>query len=435
MQNLAVAPQPIVGDQTVPGATMPVSIFMIFIEGKHMTDSASLAGITVLDLGQIYNGPYATFLMAMAGARVIKVESLKGETLRGPAENSSAAYPFMMLNQNKESISLDLKSARGLEMFKKLVEKADVVLENYAPNTMDNLGLSSETLLEINPQLIYAAGSGYGRSGIHRDYLAMDLTVQAMSGIMSVTGFEDSPPLRAGVPLCDFLGGVHLYGAVVTKLFEREKTGKGAVIDIAMQDTVLPTLASVFGAYYFHDRKVQKRTDNRHAALTLAPYNVYETNDGHVSIICVRDGHWRSLLRAIGRDDLLDDEALKTRDGRAKRMQEVDGIVSDWTCQRTKLEVLERLQAGGVPSAMVRDVEEVLSDQHLHDRGMLRDIEHPVMGEVTLMNSPLNIAMGENVEARLPPKLGEHNELVYGGLLGLSREEIEELAETGIIGN
>ena len=414
---------------------MFVSISIKLIEGEHMTDSASLAGITVLDLGQIYNGPYATFLMAMAGARVIKVESLKGETLRGPAENSSAAYPFMMLNQNKESISLDLKSEKGLEMFKKLVEKADVVLENYAPDTMDNLGLSAETLLEINPRLIYAAGSGYGRSGIHRDYLAMDLTVQAMSGIMSVTGFEDSPPLRAGVALCDFFGGVHLYGAVVTKLFERKSTGKGAVIDIAMQDTVLPTLASVFGAYYFHGRKVQKRTDNRHAALTLAPYNVYETNDGHVSIICVRDGHWRSLLRAIERHDLLDDEALKTRDGRAKRMQEVDGIVSDWTCQRSKQEVLEILQAGGVPSAMVRDVEEVLTDQHLHDRGMLRDIDHPVMGEVTLMNSPLNIAMGENVEARLPPKLGEHNELVYGGLLGLSREEIEELAATGIIGN
>ncbi|MBV1932229.1 MAG: CoA transferase [Porticoccaceae bacterium] len=395
---------------------------------------ASLSGITVLDLGQIYNGPYATFLMAMAGARVIKVESLKGEALRGTSEVSSAAYPFMMLNQNKESISLDLKSARGKELFKALVKKADVVLENFAPDTMENLGLSAETLLEINPKLIYAAGSGYGRSGIHRDYLAMDLTVQAMSGIMSVTGFADSPPLRAGVALCDFFGGVHLYGAIVTKLFERQTSGKGAVIDMAMQDTVLPTMASVFGAYYFHGRQVQPRTDNRHAALTLAPYNVYETNDGHVSIICVRDGHWRSLLKAIGRDDLLDNEALKTRDGRAERMEEVDAIVSAWTRRHSKSEVLDKLQAGGVPSAIVRDVEEVLADQHMHDRGMLRDIDHPVLGDVTLMNSPLNIAMGETVEARLPPALGEQNNLVYGELLGLSEEAILELTDAGVIG-
>ncbi len=399
-----------------------------------MTDAASLSGITVLDLGQIYNGPYATFLMAMAGARVIKVESLKGEALRGTSETSSAAYPFMVLNQNKESISLNLKSDKGLEMFKQLVEKADVVLENFAPDTMANLGLSAETLLEINPKLIYAAGSGYGRSGVHRDYLAMDLTVQAMSGIMSVTGFEDSPPLRAGVALCDFFGGVHLYGAIVSKLFERQSSGKGAVIDMAMQDTVLPTMASVFGAYYFHDRQVQQRTDNRHAALTLAPYNVYETNDGHVSIICVRDGHWRSLLRAIGRHDLLEHEAFKTRDGRARCMQEVDDIVSDWTRLHSKSEVLEKLQAGGVPSAMVRDVEEVLADQHMHDRGMLRDIHHPIMGDVTLMNSPLNIATGETIEARLPPALGEQNDLVYGELLGLSQDDIMELVKTGVIG-
>lgn len=399
-----------------------------------MAEQASLAGTTVLDLGQIYNGPYATFLMAMAGARVIKVESLKGEALRGPSPVSSAAYPFTMLNQNKESISLDLKTDRGREMFKKLVEKADVVLENFAPDTMENLGLSAQTLLGINPKLIYAAGSGYGRSGIHRNYLAMDLTVQAMSGIMSVTGFADSPPLKSGVALCDFFGGVHLYAAVVTKLFERESTGKGAVIDMAMQDAVLPTMASVFGAYYFHGRQIQQRTDNRHAALTLAPYNVYETRDGHVSIICVRDGHWRSLLKVIDRCDLLDDATLKTRDGRAQRMQEVDDIVAGWTRLHSKATVLEKLQAGGVPSAMIRNVEEVLTDQHLHDRGMLRDIHHPVMGNVTLMNSPLNIAMGESIAARLPPALGEHNESVYGELLELSPAEIAELAETGIIG-
>ncbi|HIG43836.1 MAG TPA: CoA transferase [Gammaproteobacteria bacterium] len=393
----------------------------------------SLAGIMVLDLGQIYNGPYATFLMAMAGARVIKVESLVGEKLRGRGANSSAAYAFLMLNQNKESISLNLKSDRGREIFNQLVEKADVVLENFSPDTMSNLGLSAEKLLEINPRLIYAAGSGYGRSGLHRDFLAMDLTVQAMSGIMSVTGFAGSPPLKAGVALCDFFGGIHLYGAVITKLFERERTGKGAIVDVAMQDSVVPTLATVFGAYYYLDQQVQERTDNRHPALSMAPYNVYAASDGHVSIICVRDGHWRGLLKAIGRDDLLDDEGLKTMAQRSERMSEVDDIVGTWTLKHTKHDVLLALQAEGVPSAMVRDVEEVLGDQHMHDRGMMRDIEHPVFGDVTLLNSPLNVATGSAVEPRLPPGLGEHNELVYGEL-GITTEEMQQLIVDGVIG-
>ena len=395
---------------------------------------ASLSGVTVLDLGQIYNGPYASFLMAMGGARVIKVESLLGETLRGRGTKSSAAYPFLMLNQNKESISLNLKSEEGVAIFKRLVEQADVLVENFSPDTMINLGLSADTLLEINSRLIYASGSGYGRSGIHRDFLAMDLTVQAMAGVMAVTGFADSPPLKAGVPLCDFFGGVHLYGAIVAKLYERERTGKGAIIDVAMEDTVVPTLATVLGAYYFLDRQIQQRTDNRHPALTLAPYNVYEARDGHVSIICIRDGHWRGLLRAIDREDLLEDEELKTMAGRSERMPQVDAIVSAWTRQHDKLDVLEALQAEGVPSAMVRDIEEILSDQHMHDRGMLRDIDHPVMGKVTLMNSPINVATGCVIEPVLPPELGEHNNLVYGEMLGLSEQEITRLVDEGVIG-
>ena len=396
--------------------------------------STSLDGLTVLDLGQIYNGPYAGFLMAMAGARVIKVESLQGETLRGRGETSSAAYPFMMLNQNKESISLNLKTEQGQRIFKDLVLHADVVIENYLPDTMSKLGLSAETLLEINPKLIYAAGSGYGRTGLHRDFLAMDLTVQAMSGVMSVTGFADSSPLKAGVPLCDFLGGVHLYGAIITKLYERNRTGVGGVIDMAMQDTVLPNLATVLGAYYYFDHKVQPRTDNRHPALTMSPYNVYEAIDGHVSIICVRDAHWRGLVRAIGRPELQEDESLATMLQRADRIDEVDAIVSKYTTGHTRQEILSALQLEGVPSAMVRNVEEVLSDQHLHERGTLRDIEHPVLGKVTLINSAINVATGSQVEPRLPPDLGEHNLGVYGDLLGLDDGTLEELRQKGVIG-
>lgn len=396
-------------------------------------NDASLSGVTVLDLGQIYNGPYATLLMAMAGARVIKVESLIGETLRGRGEKSSAAYPFAMLNQNKESITLNLKDERGKQLFRELVKHADVVLENYSPDTMANLGLGAETLLGINPRLIYAAGSGYGRAGEHRNYLAMDITVQAMSGVMSTTGTEDIPPMKAGPAIADFFGGVHLYGAVVTKLYERERTGKGAIIDVAMQDAVLPTLATVIGAYYYHDRELQARTGNRHPALTMAPYNVYPTTDGHVAIICIRDGHWRALVKAMGRDDLVDYEPWKTMLQRAESMVEVDRLVSEWTSSKTKSEVLAILQDAGVPSAMVRNVEEVLADRHLHERGMLRHVEHPVLGDIVLPNSPLNVGTGRRVEPTLPPGLGENSESVYKELLGLSDDELKALGDEGVI--
>ena len=397
------------------------------------SDKGSLAGITVLDLGQIYNGPYATFLMAMAGARVIKVESLMGETLRGRGETSAAAYPFMLLNQNKESLSIDLKTDQGKDIFRQLVTKADVVLENFSPNTMTKLGLSATSLLELNPALIYAAGSGYGRSGPHRDFQAMDLTVQAMSGVMSTTGYDGTPPLKAGVPLCDFFGGVHLYGAIVTALFERTTTGKGAIIDMAMQDTVLPNLASVLGAYYYFDQQVPARTGNQHSALTMSPYNVYEATDGHVSIICIRDGHWRGLLRAIGRAELLEDASLAKMSQRSERIADVDAIVSEFTQAHTRQEILDALQGEGVPTAMVRDVKEVLADEHMHERGTLRDIEHPVLGNVTLMNSAINVATGSRIEPKLPAQLGEQNDLVLSELLGMDDSTIQQLRSTGVI--
>ena len=398
-----------------------------------MVQQQALTGVTVLDLGQIYNGPYATFLMAMAGARVIKVESLTGEILRGRGTASSAAYAFAMLNQQKESITLNLKTEKGVALFKRLVEQADVVLENFGPDTMEKLGLDAKTLLEINPRLIYAAGSGYGRSGEHRDYLAMDITVQAMAGVMSTTGIDEMPPLKAGPAISDFFGGVHLYSAVVTALLQRERTGEGIILDVAMQDSVLPTLATIIGAYYYKNKEVPGRNGNKHPALTMAPYNVYPAKDGHVAIICVRDGHWRALVEAIGKPELAQEKKYETMLQRAELMEEVDAIVSNWTSSRGKAEVLEVLQDFGVPSATVRNVEEILEDSHLHDRGMLRDVKHRTLGDITLPNSPINIAFGNASEPQMDPELGVSNEAVYRGMLGLSEDELSVLRAEKVI--
>jgi CoA:oxalate CoA-transferase len=391
-----------------------------------------LAGITVLDFGQIYNGPYCGFLLALAGARVIKVESPQGEGLRARAVASSATYPFAMLNANKDAITLNLKSAEGCRMLNALVMRADVLLENFSPGTMDRHGVGSDTLCALNPRLIYAAGTGFGRTGPHRDYLAMDITVQAMSGIMSITGDGEGPPLKAGPALCDFLGGIHLYGGIVTALFQRERTGAGCVVDVAMQDTVFPTLATAIGAMHQLGRH-PSRNGNRHPALSLAPYNVYQARDGHVAIICIREEHWRNLLDAMGRRELADDPRFATMAARAANMDAVDALVEAWTSTLAKADVFRIAQQHDVICAPVQDLTDVLNDPHLLARGMLVRCDHPVLGSTVLPTTPLRFEGIDPPPLRAARALGEDNEAVYAEFLGLSATDVARLRDAQVI--
>lgn len=387
-----------------------------------------LTGITVLDFGQIYNGPYCGYLLAMAGARVIKVESPQGEGLRGRAETSSATYPFAMLNANKEAITLNLKTPRGVELLRGLVGHADVLVENFSPGTMDRHGVGSDVLRGINPRLVYAAGTGFGRTGPHRDYLAMDITVQAMSGIMAITGDGDGPPLKAGPALCDFLGGIHLYAGIMTALFQRERTGAGCVVDIAMQDTVFPTLATAIGAMHFLGEH-PKRNGNRHPALALAPYNVYRAADGWVAIICIREGHWRGLIDAMARPELAADPRFADMRSRAAHMDEVDAVVEAWTRGLPKAEVFRVAQAHDVICAPVQDLADVLDDPQLLERGMLVRSQHPLLGAAVLPTTPLRF---EGIDPPTPQPcraLGADNVAVYGELLGLDAGAVAALRE------
>ena len=385
-----------------------------------------LSGITVLDFGQIYNGPYCGFLLAMAGARVIKVESPQGESLRGRSETSSASYPFAMLNSNKEAITLNIKSERGRELLRGLVRKADILVENFSPGTMDRHEVGSAALQAINPRLIYAAGTGFGRTGLHRDYLAMDITVQAMTGVMAITGGGVGPPLKAGPALCDFLGGIHLYGAIVTALYQRERSGAGLVVDVAMQDAVFPTLATAIGALHFLGEH-PARNGNRHPALSLAPYNVYRARDGHVAIICIREGHWRSLVTAMQRPALLDDPRFADMASRAANMDAVDAVVESWTSSLDKADVFRIAQAHDVICAPVQDLVDVLSDPHLHARGTLTHLPHPLLGDAILPGTPLRFDGIVPPPLRVTRALGADNESVYGEHLGLSRAAIAQL--------
>ncbi len=397
-----------------------------------MTASYPLAGIMVVDLSQIYNGPYATFLLAQAGADVIKVEPRDGEHLRRRGVVGGAALPFAMLNANKRSVSLDLKTARGHDLLIEMVRRADVVVENFAPGVMERLGLGLDAMQSVNPRLVYASSSGYGSTGPYRDYPAMDLTVQAMSGIMSITGFPDRPPVKAGPALCDFFAGVHLYGAIVTALLERERTGRGRAVEVAMLDSVYASLSSNLGLCYASDWKDAPRTGNRHGGLAESPYNVYPTRDGYIAVICVGEIHWKNLLGVMKRDDLRDDPRFKDLKSRVANMDTVDEIVSGFTKQFDREPLFALLMEHRVPCAPVRTLNEVVNDAHLHGRGMLQWIDHPELGRIVVQASPMRYQGVPQMAHKPSARLGEDNESVLTWL-GLADSEIKSLRKEGVL--
>ncbi len=391
-----------------------------------------LAGVTVIDFGQIFQGSYASVLMAKAGATVIKVEPPHGEPLRQripPGRKST--IPFAMLNANKKGITLNLKAPRGRELLFEMVRRADVLLENFGPGAMDSLGVGWSVLHEINPQLIYATGTGYGISGPDRDNLAMDLTVQAASGIMSVTGFPDKPPVRAGITVADFMGGTHLYAGIMTALYERDRSGVGRLVEIAMQEAVYYTLAAAL-EQFSRTGKVPPRTGNDSGG-SAAPYGLYPLKDGYLAIHPGTEQHWRNILKAAGREDLLDDPRFRTMHDRSKHLAETNAVVTAWTENLTKAEALAQARRHRIPCSPVRDVSEVMHDPHMHGRGMLQTVDHPDLGSVVLPTTPLRLHETAVAEPTPSPRLGQHNAEVYGGWLGLSVAEIEGLKRDGVI--
>lgn len=393
-----------------------------------------LQGVKVLDLGQIYNGAYAGFLLAHAGADVVKVEPLTGEALRERG-GGQVPFSFIMLNTNKRGLALDLKHPEGKELLLDLVKQADVVLENFAPGALDRLGVGAEAMMAVNPRLVYASSTGYGLSGPMRDNLAMDLTVQAVGGVMSINGPADGPPLKAGMAVCDFLGAVHLYAGIVTALYEVAVTGNGRHVEIAMLEALYPALASNIGSLHSNGwARPPERRGNKHPFRGSAPYNVYECADGHVAIICVREAHWQGLRTAMGRDDLADDARFATQPARAENEDAVDEVVAPWLQRLTRAEAMRILQRHRVPAAPVRDLTEVVRDEHMHARGMLHDVVHPVLGPVVLPTSPLRFTGSPPPHVEWPPEIGQHTDEVLKEWLGRSDAEIAALRERAVVG-
>lgn len=392
-----------------------------------------LSDITVIDLSHVYNGPYATFLMAMAGANVIKVEPFQGEHLRSRGDMGGASLSFAMLNSNKKPVTLNLKTERGRELLKEMVLRADILVENFSPGVLDRLGVGAADLQKLNPRLIYGSSSGYGKEGPYRNYPAMDLVMQAMCGVIDSTGFPDQPPVKSGGAFCDFMAGIHLYGAIMTALYERERTGIARVVEVSMQDATYTSLASNLGMLHARGAEAPARTGNRHGGLGVSPYNVYHTKDGYVVLNAPGDNHFQAILDVIGRPDLKEDPRFLTRMSRVQNMDAVDELIEGWTKEHGRNEVAQRMLAVKVPCAPVRVLSEVVVDENMHARGSLRWIDHPELGSIVVPHSPLVFEGTERlpIEPSLP--LGTCNDQVFGDWLGHSAQELEALRAEGVI--
>ena len=395
-----------------------------------------LDDIRVLDLTHFVNGPYATLLLSYMGAQVTKVESPKwGDGMR-PGYRRSREQPvglaFALMNSNKRSITLNLKSDEGRELFKRMARNADVVVENYEAGTMDRMGLGYDVLKQVNPRIIYASSTGYGQSGPNRNLPAFDPIVQAMTGVMALTGRPEDPPLKAGVIMSDVLGATHLCAGILGAIRQRDRTGAGMMVEISMQEATLPTLLSHISAYYGMGIR-QLREGNRGSGGVVTPANAYPASDGWVMILAADNQRWHKLCSVMGKPEVADDPRFVKLSGRSHHRDEIDRIIGEWTRTKTRRQLMDELSANNVICGIVKELPEVMTDPHMLERGALQQMDHPQLGPITIFSSPLRLN-GEAAVPRSPsPLLGADNESVYGGELGLSRDELASLRERKII--
>jgi CoA:oxalate CoA-transferase len=393
----------------------------------------ALEGVRVLDFTQYLSGPHGTSVLSELGAEIIKIEMPgKGEPERQamPKTPKREAYQFISYNRGKKSITLNLKNPKGMEIAKKLVAKVDILVENFAPGVLERLGLGYEEASKINPGLIYASISGFGQTGPRRNDASYDVVAQAMGGLMSVTGYPDGEPLKAGISLGDYMGGYNGVIAILAALHYRTKTGEGQAIDISMQDGIW---AMVFPdrADYFDTHIVPKRIGNKLSS--SAPFGAYHAKDGYVIICTITDPQWQKVLEAMGRLDLSSEPRYITRESRTKNMAEVDGVVQAWCKEKTVEEVMAAMKKFQVPCSPLPTFDQVASDPHLLSREMIVEVDQPVSGKVKVTGSVYKMSKTPGNRKMKAPEVGEHNEEIYGGLLGIEEQEMKKLKEESII--
>ena len=392
-----------------------------------------LDGFRILDLTRVVAGPFATAVLADLGAEVVKLERPRvGDDYRhGPSREGETSLSFQNTNRGKRSITLDVRTDEGRELFLKLVEGADAVVENFRSGWMASRGIGADRIQQRNPRCVVASLSGFGATGPRAGEASYDIIAQASGGLMQMTGFADGPPLRGGGALGDFVGGLYLGLGLLAALLDRERTGRARVLDLSNQDAIFAITDSA--ATIFSDLKVPaERFGNQHPF--AAPYDAHRATDGWVAIATASNRLFRPLCAALGRPELASDPRYKGHRGRAERRAEINRIVADWVSTQTCEEVLAALGPDGadVPCARVSSPDELVEDSQLQARGMLERHPHPTLGEILFHGNPLKFSDAQPRERALAPALGEGNAEIYAEL-GLSAADLQRLADAGVI--
>jgi CoA:oxalate CoA-transferase len=392
-----------------------------------------LEGIKVLDFTRVLIGPYSTMMMSNLGAEIIKVERPEGgDDSRdfGPFVNGQSAY-FVSINRGKKSIALDLKNKDAMIIIKDLIARVDVIVENFRPGTMEKLGLGYEECKAINNKVIYASLSGFGQTGPYSDLPAYDMIVQGMGGIMSITGYPDSPPVRVGTSIGDIVGGVFGTCGILSALYHREKTGKGQMIDVAMLDCQVAILENAI-ARYSATGKVPTPIGSMHPSIT--PFGAFKTRDSYIIIAAGNDNLWEKLCRLINNTDLFQDERFKTNGLRCQNQETLREIIEEGLSGKITKEWLEILKSGGIPCGPINAINQVFEDPQVIARNMLIDVEQPGIGKLKIAGNPIKMSLMEDtVSEEYAPQIGEHTEDILKGLLGYDDTLVENLVNSNAI--
>lgn len=392
----------------------------------------ALSDITVLEPAQYLSGPVAGMLLADMGATVIHIERPKtGDPLRTygfkVADQSSR---FLWVNRNKKGITLDLGTKKGSQIFRDLAKRADVVIENFPPDTMRKFGISYEELEKVNPQIILASISGFGQYGPYKDRVAFDLVAQAAGGLMSVTGYPEQPPVRAGAAIADILGGLLALNAILVALFWRERTRQGQHIDVSLMDAVFFTLGYQFIDQINFGLRCE-REGNRYTGAGVS--NIHEAKDGYFVLQVPTDQLWRKFAHAIGKEEVIDDPRLDTNLKRWQNDHLVHEIIDQWSQNKSINEITEVLVKAKVPFFPVMTLDGLATDPSLLARDMILEREQPSLGKVRIPGIPMKLSATPGRISKPAPSLGEYNEEIYGGLLGFTTDIRKKLAEQGVI--
>jgi formyl-CoA transferase len=396
----------------------------------------ALAGVKILDLTQFEAGTSCTEMLAWLGADVIKVESPKmGEQGRWMLTEQQGvdSHYFMLLNANKRSITLNLKSERGKEIFIDLIKQVDILSENYSLGTLEGLGLGYDRLREINPKLIYLTIKGFGTFGPYSKYKSFDMIAQAAGGAMSLTGFPGSPPLKPGPTIGDTGTGIHAACGVLAAYIQRQATGKGQKVEVAMQEAIFNFVRVPMMETYLTKEPTPRRGNRLGAGVIGDIFKCAPGGDNdYVYMLCTTPEMWNAIWNTVSRPDVIDDPRYSDRKERAKNIDELLAIIEGWTSQRSKYEVMKLMGEAGVPCSAILDSVELLNDPHMRERGMVVTVDHPARGKFTMPGCPVRLE-DSPVEVKAAPLLGQHNVEIYGQLLGMTAGDLEQLKQQGVV--